>query len=320
MSWTIYKHTNKINNKCYIGQTKRTVEDRWGKNGINYLYKDTHFANAIKKYGWDNFWHEIIEEDIETLEEANRRETYWIKFYDSVKNGYNSNYGGDCHTVSDEVREKFKQRTGEKNPFYGKHHSLEQKEEYRKKIGKKVICLETKVEYESATYAGQLLGVNGGNIRSACRLGINVKIANDFFHFYYKDEVKPAFISSQVKKVYNVETNEIFNGLISAGKSINKSSKLIGMACRGKVQTAGGYHWAYLDDWNSLEEKDKENKKQLNILGKGRKKKVKCIELNTIYDSQLEASRITGIGQQSISKAVNGKQRTAGGYHWEIID
>ena len=50
--YTVYIHTNKSNNKVYIGITKQTPERRWGKNGINY--KSTpYFYSAIKKYGWD---------------------------------------------------------------------------------------------------------------------------------------------------------------------------------------------------------------------------------------------------------------------------
>lgn len=318
--YCIYKHTNKINGKVYIGQTCQTPQGRWGKDGKNYLSHDTKFARAIKKYGWDNFWHEIIEENIDSIEKSNERETFWIIFYNSVEQGYNSNYGGDNHIPSQEVIEKYKQRTGEKNGFYGHHHSEELKQEMRELFGKPVICLETGKEYDSATYAGELLGICGGNIRSACRRGINVKIGIDWFHFYYKNEPLPVFIYPQERKVYNIETNEIFPNLIKAGESINKTSKLVGMCCRGKIQTAGGYHWAYYDNWNNATEKEKNEIQNQNLKGIGRKKKVKCVETNIVYNSQLEASRLTGIGQQSISRVVNGKQSTAGGYHWELVE
>ena len=58
--WTLYIHTNKINSKQYVGITSRPVNQRWGSNGNNYLRDNTYFGNAIKKYGWDAFEHEII--------------------------------------------------------------------------------------------------------------------------------------------------------------------------------------------------------------------------------------------------------------------
>jgi len=102
----IYKHQNKINNKCYIGQTKNSTEKRWGKNGSRYVKSSNiHFSNAIQKYGWDNFTHEIIAE-CETQEEANLLESKYIELYDSLNNGYNMTSGGNLKkTISKETRE-----------------------------------------------------------------------------------------------------------------------------------------------------------------------------------------------------------------------
>ncbi len=93
----IYKVTNIINNKIYIGQTKQTLEER----KYNHYYRakhslditHTHFINAIRKYGETNFiWEQI---DIaESAEELNQKEKYWIQYYNSVNNGYNIQKGG----------------------------------------------------------------------------------------------------------------------------------------------------------------------------------------------------------------------------------
>lgn len=93
-NWKIYIHINTINNKVYIGQTKQSLKKRW-KYGFGYKTQ-SYFYNAIKKYGWKNFKHEILEDNIKTLEEANEKEFFWINFYDSTnpKKGYNVSKGG----------------------------------------------------------------------------------------------------------------------------------------------------------------------------------------------------------------------------------
>lgn len=92
----IYKVTNKENGKVYIGLTTHTVEWRWRGHlygAFNELaQKRCHFHNAIRKYGIDAFTVEAIEEVPE--KELPEREKYWIAFYDSFNNGYNSNEGG----------------------------------------------------------------------------------------------------------------------------------------------------------------------------------------------------------------------------------
>ena len=91
----IYKITNQINNKIYIGQTKKTIEERFkvhiknAKNHINrYLY------DAMNCYGFDNFHVSMIEECDNSL--LDEREKYWIKFYQSNNKeyGYNMTIGG----------------------------------------------------------------------------------------------------------------------------------------------------------------------------------------------------------------------------------
>ena len=101
--WLIYKHTNKINGKCYIGQTRTTLKDRW-KNGKGYSKYQTLLINAINKYGWENFDHEILEQNILSQEEADAREQYWISHYHSYINdpncnGYNMTPGGSTCSI-----------------------------------------------------------------------------------------------------------------------------------------------------------------------------------------------------------------------------
>lgn len=141
MSWIIYKHTNKNNGKSYIGQTRKKPKYRWN-NGKGYTIRnpESHFARAIKKYGWDSFEHTIIEDNIESQVKANERETYWIKYFDTVKNGYNANYGGDAiGEVSSETKQKLsnasKTMWKEKGDELRKIYSSE---EHKKKLSKAI--------------------------------------------------------------------------------------------------------------------------------------------------------------------------------------
>lgn len=88
----IYKITNKINGKSYIGQSNN-IERRFQEHQTKGSTSRIPLDIAIKKYGKENFSYEIIEEcDISKL---NEREAYWIQQYDSIINGYNCSVGGD---------------------------------------------------------------------------------------------------------------------------------------------------------------------------------------------------------------------------------
>ena len=100
----IYKVTNTINGKYYIGQTIQNVKERFYQHCATKCSKavsNMAIHRAIKKYGKSNFTVEVIEEiDSANL---NDRERYWIKYYNSYNNGYNSTKGGQdgCKSFKD---------------------------------------------------------------------------------------------------------------------------------------------------------------------------------------------------------------------------
>lgn len=108
----IYKITNTINNKVYVGQTIKSLQKRFTqhKNNSNKPYfSQIVLYKAFNKYGIENFVFEKIEEvPNEILDD---REKYWIDYYDSYFNGYNSTLGGRATSLYnwdvDDIIEKY---------------------------------------------------------------------------------------------------------------------------------------------------------------------------------------------------------------------
>lgn len=96
--YSIYKRTNILTGKCYIGLTKQTEPQRWKQHIAEVKrYPNSKLSNALKKYGFaDDIWKsEILEMNIETKDKAGLREIYWIWKFNSHENGYNSTSGGN---------------------------------------------------------------------------------------------------------------------------------------------------------------------------------------------------------------------------------
>jgi group I intron endonuclease len=101
----IYKLINKVNNKIYIGQTRSSIKKRFSQHCETR--NKTAIGLAIKKYGVDNFEYAVLYENIETLEELNKKEIECIKLYNSISpNGYNIESGGKVIFANAESREK----------------------------------------------------------------------------------------------------------------------------------------------------------------------------------------------------------------------
>ena len=90
-NYKVYMHTNLITNKKYVGITKANAETRW--NHGNGYKANKKFYSDIKKYGWDNFSHEILYDGLDYLQ-ARTIEASFIKKYDLIKNGYNQATSG----------------------------------------------------------------------------------------------------------------------------------------------------------------------------------------------------------------------------------
>lgn len=118
----IYKITNTINDKVYIGQTSYSLAQRFAEH-CSDMNRRTHESRplyaAMRKYGVQNFTISLVEEC--SSEEINQREQYWIGYYNSYHSGYNATYGGEGTLLYD--HEKIIQRLQECP--YGKEVAIE---------------------------------------------------------------------------------------------------------------------------------------------------------------------------------------------------
>lgn len=175
----IYKITNQINNKVYIGQTIKTLEERWKQHLRLTRNKDhKHLYEAINKYGKDNFTIEIIDR-AQDINELNEKEKYWVDYYNSLDPniGYNNIEGGITNPMnyenikkyhinkmrsievrnkisntmkklrqergfSQETRNKISEKLKGNQHFKGKKRSLEAIEKTKESLYKKVYCID----------------------------------------------------------------------------------------------------------------------------------------------------------------------------------
>ena len=185
-NYSLYVHINKINNKRYYGITSQKPKDRW-RNGKGYKNhknnkKDTYFYNAIRKYGWDNFKHEVLFEGL-TKEEACLLEQCYIVLYDTTNRnkGYNRTTGGESFNHTDDTKKALSDLyKGENNPFYGKHHTEETRKRISEKIksercgennpsSKSVYIIELDMTFDTITECAKYLNCSKNNISNVLR-------------------------------------------------------------------------------------------------------------------------------------------------------
>ena len=237
----IYRHwiTNDEDiEKSYIGLTKQKPQRRWRK-GKAYLKEPTKFANAIIKYGWDNFNHEIIgvveaNTEEELLQDLKEWEKYYIWKYDSYKNGYNSTLGGDG-TVG------FK---GENNPMWGKQHSNETKQKISEaKLGKETYMKGKKHKSESIELMRESHKKENLSDETRRKMSESQKKRRDTKETKKKkSEARKGSKNPKATKVICLNTGDIFLTIKDAKEWLKKETGKdgdISKCCRGLTKTAG---------------------------------------------------------------------------------
>lgn len=249
-NYTIYAHVNKINHKIYIGQTKQKLNRRFRANGAGYK-NSTRFYNDIQKYGWDNFDHIVLIENL-TLEEANEVECFLIKKYDTINSdkGYNEALGGNGFSAftSELIAKKNKQ-----NWESGVYDNIK----------KRVYCVELNKEFDSALEAQRQTGIDNSTIQKVCSHKLKYcgfSPDGKPLHWLYQSEVneekiKELYFKKEILKgisvpVYCYELNEVFESAQDASNKYKIDASSIRKAARGVINSAGKHpitneslHW-----------------------------------------------------------------------------
>lgn len=229
--------------KIYIGQTMKSLTERACKNGSNY--KDcTHFYNAIKYYGQDNFNGEILKDNL-TKDEADYWESYYIAYYDSTNPdiGYNIEFGGHQGPISQETRKKISDKAKErykdptKNPMYGKHCSEEAKKKMREKnSGKKCQCYGMHLSQEtkdkiSKAHIGKPSNTNWTPELRQLRSELSREMAMKLF----------------ARKVHCIEDDLNFDSIKDAADYYHVSKSTLCGHLKGNQKSCAGKHFEYAE-------------------------------------------------------------------------
>lgn len=246
-NYTIYMHKNKINGKKYIGITKQKCEERWRHDGTGYK-SQIKFWRAIQKYGWDNFEHIILYNNL-TEKEASELEIKLIKKYDCINNGYNISYGGSTTNHSPETLEKMRQS------MLGKKHTQETKDKIsnsKNDIKIQVKCITTGIIYESERKAMEKTGIDISSITKCCKGqvcsagGYDWEYVDKTLKEQYKD-IKAAKKDKRFKPVMCITTGKIYKNVQEAARDTNSDPSNITKVCNGKYKTTNHLKWKFIE-------------------------------------------------------------------------
>ena len=224
MNYTVYKHTSP-KGLVYIGITMKNPQHRWN-NGNGYK-PNKHFFNAILKYGWDNFKHEIIATGL-SKETACELEKALIAEYDSTNplKGYNRSIGGDCGSLGvkyspEEIARIRSGRVYTSSWAKGKKFTAEHIEKIRIANTGKQHTDETKRKL-SELHRGKETWISGKTM---------------------SDEVR----AKESIPILCIETNVVYFGMMEAERQTGIHHNNICKCAKGERKTAGGYHWRYAE-------------------------------------------------------------------------
>lgn len=288
----VYKHTSP-HGKVYIGVTSEiNPNKRWG-GGSGYKY-NKHFYSSIKKFGWDNFKHEILFSGI-SKDEAIKKEVELISCYKShlKEYGYNRDLGG--YLPSNETLRKKSEKMKEvwRNPETKAKWSMAIKLSANTDDRKRRISIDVKKQWENPDRRKE---------RSA-------KAAE-----MWKDEETRKRLIESIKRSSNTDQFKSSHSKIMKQKWADKKTKeeMIAKITEAKNTPEN-------KAYTSKQSKERWKDKDYYFKQFGHPMAVRCVDTGEVYDSAQAASDNKGVRRQEITNCCSGfrGRKTAGGYRWE---
>ncbi len=176
-------------------------------------------------------------------------------------------------------------------------------------IRRRVLCVETGIEYDSGTEAARQTGLPVSKISEVCS---NKRKTVGGLNFVFANTPREEWQLnvSPKRRVLCIETGVEYESISEAARQLNIHQASIGNVCRGKYGSAGGLHFRFVDV--PLEEQ-----KQF-VYKPDIRRRVLCIETGIEHDSIREAARQTGRCSKKISEICNGKRKSTGGLHFKF--
>lgn len=232
----IYKTTNKINQKIYIGKDTH--------NDPNYLGSGVSLTMAIEKYGRDSFIKEVIE-TCTSLEQLNEREKFWIEKFDSTnkKIGYNLTIGGEGGDTRKFFSIKKKNSYNEKMSF-----SMKNSEKYNEFVNSRVGISrpEHSKKMKELYKSGKMIAWNKG-ISPSKETRLKISKANIGKKLTQEQIQKSAKAKYKSVSMFDLSGNYIksFESIKHASQEMNVGRDSIYGCCIGKYKQGAGYIWKY---------------------------------------------------------------------------
>lgn len=288
-TYYIYKATNKINGKSYVGQTCDFHSRVWQHQRC-YEKEDCDFHRAIKEFGFDNFSWEIIE-TCESEDRACELEKYYIEKFNTYRDGYNMTKGGKGA------------------PYHNARAVV-------------LLTLDGQYikRYDSAMDA-EIDGFHNADVLLNCK---GKRRQTKGYMFMFEDEYE----SNGAKTYRKPEPNgmrsiiqcDMEGNFIQKFKSLQEAARITGTnrttisgVLSNTYKSANGYIFVYEEDFPikdlSIYKKRKKGRKIAQV-------DAKSGEIIRVFDRISEAGEYLGVNYKAIHKVIDKEGRTAYGYKW----